>query len=102
MVAVVGEDYPEETIEFFKSREIDTEGLTREPGKTFFWSGKYADDFSTRTTTATDLNVFADFEPVLPDSYQTTDFLFLANIHPALQIKVLDMVKGTPSWLETP
>ncbi|MBU1238959.1 sugar kinase, partial [Myxococcota bacterium] len=96
MVAVVGDDFPDEHVDFFKSRSIDIRGLERKPGKTFFWSGKYADDFSTRTTLATHLNVFADFDPVLPESYRSPDFLFLANIHPALQLKVLNMVEGKP------
>jgi sugar/nucleoside kinase (ribokinase family) len=94
MVAVVGDDFPDQHVEYFKSRGIDVEGLEHKTGETFFWRGVYADDFSTRTTLDTKLNVFADFDPVIPDSYKSCPFLFLANIHPALQLKVLDAMDG--------
>ncbi|MBU1219091.1 sugar kinase [Myxococcota bacterium] len=96
IVAVVGDDFPKEHVEMFKNRGIDTRGLKYADGKTFYWKGVYADDFSTRTTLETQLNVFADFNPEIPPEYAGCDFLFLANIHPALQLKVLDSMKGKP------
>jgi len=98
LVAVVGQDFPAEHIEMFNKRGIDTRGIKTAEGKTFYWKGVYADDFSTRTTLETQLNVFANFNPEIPDEYADTDFLFLANIHPALQLKVLDSMHKKP-WV---
>lgn len=93
LVAVVGEDFPEEHVSFLKSREIDLQGLQRIPGKTFHWSGKYGYDLNEAQTLDTQLNVLLDFKPELPDAYRTTDVLFLANIDPELQLQVLDQVE---------
>ncbi len=90
LVGVVGEDFDQENIDLLASRGVDLEGLERKPGKTFFWAGKYSADFSERETLATDLNVFADFQPHLPDSYRDSQYIFLANIAPNLQQMVLD------------
>jgi sugar/nucleoside kinase (ribokinase family) len=92
LVAVVGEDFPEEHVSFLKSREIDLQGLQRIPGKTFHWSGKYGYDLNEAQTLDTQLNVLLDFKPELPADYRTTDVLFLANIDPELQLQVLDQV----------
>lgn len=92
LVAVVGEDFPEEHVSFLKSREIDLQGLQRIPGKTFHWSGKYGYDLNEAQTLDTQLNVLLDFKPELPAAYRTTDVLFLANIDPELQLQVLDQV----------
>lgn len=92
IVAVVGEDFPEKHVELFKTRNIDVEGLTRAPGKTFRWAGEYHYDLNTRTTLDTQLNVFADFDPTVPPAYRDPRFLFLANIDPTLQRRVLDQV----------
>jgi sugar/nucleoside kinase (ribokinase family) len=92
LVAVVGEDFPEEHLEFLRSREIDLQGLQRIPGKTFYWSGKYGYDLNEAQTLDTQLNVLLDFKPELPASYRDTDVLFLANIDPELQLQVLDQV----------
>lgn len=92
LVAVVGEDFPEEHVSFLKSREIDLQGLQRIPGKTFHWSGKYGYDLNEAQTLDTQLNVLLDFKPELPTAYRTTDVLFLANIDPELQLQVLDQV----------
>ena len=92
LVAVVGEDFPEEHIRLFESRGVDLAGLQRREGKTFHWAGRYATDFTSRETLATDLNVFADFDPMLPESYRNAQHVFLANIHPSLQHKVLDQL----------
>ncbi len=90
MVGVVGEDFPEEYVRLFEDRGIDLTGLERRSGKTFFWRGEYTEDFSSRTSLQTDLNVFAEFDPQLPESYTNSDFVFLANIHPQLQLRVLE------------
>lgn len=92
LVAVVGEDFPEKHIAMFKARGIDTAGLTVAPGRTFRWSGEYSFDLNSRETLDTQLNVFADFDPVIPEAYRQPRFLFLANIDPGLQRRVLDQV----------
>jgi sugar/nucleoside kinase (ribokinase family) len=85
IVAVVGEDFAQSDVDWLGERGIDLEGLERVPGKTFFWAGVYSDDMNDRQTLRTDLNVFADFNPKLPASYQTSPYLVLGNIQPALQ-----------------
>lgn len=92
MVAVVGEDFKEEHLSFLAGRGIDLAGLARRPGRTFRWSGRYLPDMIGRETLDTQLNVFADFDPALPPSFRDARYVFLANIHPALQKKVLDQV----------
>ena len=92
VVAVVGDDFPEEMLEKMRSRAIDTSGVERSRGQTFRWSGRYHDDLVGRDTLDTQLNVFADFRPKLPDSYRDTPIILLGNIHPALQLEVLDQV----------
>ena len=89
VVAVVGEDFPHEKIEFLKQRDVNFDGLVTKPGKTFRWGGKYDFDVNQRETLFTHLNVFEEFDPELPDHYKNTPYLFLANIHPDLQQKVL-------------
>ena len=96
MVAVVGDDFPGEILDDFASRGCDTAGIEHAPGRTFFWRGKYSPDFSTRTTLETQLNVFAGFTPKLPSHFCDAKFLFLANIHPDLQIQVLDAMTHRP------
>ncbi|MDP4268137.1 MAG: PfkB family carbohydrate kinase [Bacteroidota bacterium] len=93
MVGVVGEDFPQKYIDLFKSRSINTNGLEFRSGNTFKWSGYYEYDMNQAHTVDTQLNVFADFNPVLPDEYLDSEFVFLANIHPSLQLKVLDQIK---------
>ncbi len=92
IVAVVGEDFPEETLAELGRRGVDVSGVERAPGKTFRWWGRYADNLASRTTLDTQLNVFADFKPKLPDSFRGTPYVFLGNIHPALQLDVLEQV----------
>jgi len=96
LVGIVGTDFTEKDASIFKGRKIDTLGLERADGKTFFWAGKYSENMNERTTLATDLNVFADFNPKLPLSYQSSENIFLANIHPTLQRSVLHQVKKRP------
>lgn len=93
LVAVVGEDFPEEHLHFLKSRGIDTEGLERIPGRTFHWTGRYGFDLNEAETLDTQLNVLMEFQPNLPESYRNADYLFLANIDPELQMQVLEQVK---------
>src|ERR1035438_9489464 len=88
IVGVVGQDFAQEDIDFLASRKIDLQGLDRVPGKTFFWAGKYSPDMNDRQTLQTDLNVFADFNPRLPQSYRAEPYLFLGNIQPDLQRSV--------------
>ena len=94
LVAVVGDDFTEREMQVFANRPIDLEGLSRVPGgKTFFWSGEYGFDLNAAQTRDTQLNVFADFKPILPEDYRTPDVLFLANIAPELQLDVLRQTK---------
>ena len=94
LVAVVGEDFADEQMQVFGGRRIDLTGLQRVPGETFRWKGEYNSDLNSRETIYTHLNVFDQFRPVLPESYRPTPFVFLANIHPALQLEVLDQVQA--------
>ncbi len=94
IVGVVGEDFAQEDIDFLASRKIDLAGLDRVPGKTFFWAGKYSPDMNDRETLRTDLNVFADFNPKLPESYRSAPYLFLGNIQPDLQRSVRAQMNG--------
>jgi sugar/nucleoside kinase (ribokinase family) len=94
VVAVVGEDFPEPTLGELARRGIDIAGIERARGKTFRWWGRYAKDLVSRTTLDTQLNVFADFKPKLPQSFTQSPFLLLGNIHPALQLDVLSQVKS--------
>ena len=93
IVGVVGEDFPPEYVEIFERAGVDLQGLQREPGKTFHWSGLYEDNMNNRRTNCTDLNVFADFNPVIPEAYRTSPYLCLENIAPALQARVLDQME---------
>ena len=94
LVAVVGKDFSEENARIFRDRDVDLGGLSHVPGKTFRWSGVYGDDINQRTTLATELNVFQEFEPVLPERLRKAEYLFLANIDPDLQRSVLKQMKG--------
>jgi len=93
IVAVVGDDFAQQDTDLLTSRGIDLEGLERVPGKTFFWAGKYSPDMNDRETLVTDLNVFANFDPKLPDSYKSEPYLLLGNIQPALQAAVRSQMK---------
>ncbi len=93
VVAVVGDDFPEEHIGFFHRKGIDTSGLQRRPGRTFRWKGEYEQDLNTARTLETQLNVFADFDPVLRSEHREIEFLFLGNIDPDLQRSVLGQMR---------
>jgi sugar/nucleoside kinase (ribokinase family) len=92
VVAVVGEDFPQEHLELLKGRGVDLTGLQVVKGRTFRWSGEYGYDLNEAHTLATHLNVFADFRPTLPEPLRRPSFLFLANIDPELQLQVLHQV----------
>src|SRR5512145_451700 len=94
MVAVVGEDFPEDHVRFFASRGVDLAGLVRRPGRTFRWKGRYEFDLNTAHTLDTQLNVFAEFHPELPAHYRDSEYVFLGNIDPDLQRAVLDQVRA--------
>lgn len=92
LVAVVGEDFPDEHVKLFEARGIDLAGLERAVGRTFRWGGKYHYDLNARDTIFTELGVFEHFHPKLPASYRQAQHVFLANIHPSLQLEVLEQV----------
>jgi sugar/nucleoside kinase (ribokinase family) len=96
LVAIVGDDFTDKDATVFRGRRIDTEGLERAAGKTFFWAGRYSENLNERVTLATELNVFADFKPRLPERYRTSKYVFLANIAPDLQREVLNQVWKRP------
>jgi sugar/nucleoside kinase (ribokinase family) len=93
LVAVVGEDFAPDHSSIFRERGVDLSGLARVPGRTFRWSGVYGEDINQRTTLATELNVFQQFRPELPEWLRKIDFVFLANIDPELQLSVLRQMK---------
>ncbi len=93
VVAVVGEDFPQEYIGLLASKGVELGGFDRVPGKTFRWHGRYGYDLGDPDTLGTFLNVFEKFNPVIPENYRETDYVFLANIDPQLQMSVLKQVK---------
>jgi sugar/nucleoside kinase (ribokinase family) len=100
LVAVVGDDFEKEELNFLSSKGVNLEGLQIKEGeKSFFWAGKYHLDMNSRDTLATDLNVLADFDPILPDSYKNPDMVILGNIDPSLQIKVIEQLESKPKLI---
>ena len=93
LVGVVGDDFPQSYFELFRDAGVDLQGLQRLAGKTFHWSGVYEDNMNNRRTNYTDLNVFANFNPAIPEAYSDSPFLCLGNIAPALQSHVLDQMR---------
>lgn len=110
-ISIVGYDFPQEEMEELKKRGVQLEGVEVVPDKkSFFWSGRYHIDMNTRDTLVTDLNVLADFNPRVPDSYQGAEFLMLGNLMPKLQLSVIEQMKQRPKlivmdtmnfWMET-
>ena len=95
-VSIVGYDFPMEEMEELKKRGVQLEGVEIvKDKKSFFWSGRYHEDMNTRDTLITDLNVLADFNPVIPESYQGAEFLMLGNLVPAIQKSVIQQLKGS-------
>jgi len=93
VVAVVGEDFRDEELQFLRSRQVDFSGLQRQAGQTFRWGGRYSADFLQRETLYTHLNVFEQFKPEIPATLQATPYVFLANIGPELQLNVLSQMQ---------
>lgn len=110
-ISVVGYDFPETELNALRARGVDMDGVQiKQDQKSFFWSGKYHLDMNSRDTLDTQLNVLADFDPVVPDSYQDCEFLMLGNLMPKLQLQVLDQLKNRPKlvvmdtmnfWMDT-
>lgn len=99
-ISIVGSDFPKEEMEDLKSRGVHLEGVEIVPGKkSFFWSGKYHLDMNSRDTLVTDLNVLADFNPVVPESYQDAEYLMLGNVMPSLQMSVIRQLRKRPKMV---
>ncbi|WP_353084048.1 PfkB family carbohydrate kinase [Flavobacterium sp.] len=97
IVSVVGEDFPQEYLNLLTSRNIDISGIeVVKGGKTFFWSGKYHNDLNSRDTLITELNVLADFNPIVPQDYKDADVVMLGNLHPIVQTGVLNQMASKP------
>ena len=93
IVSIVGGDFPQEDIDMLASNGLDVSGLEIvKDGKTFFWSGKYHNDMNTRDTLATELNTLADFNPVVPESYKNSEVVMLGNLHPLVQLSVIEQM----------
>lgn len=100
IVSVIGDDFPDSMTEELRSRHIDLDGVQRKEGeKSFFWAGRYHKDMNGRDTLDTQLNVLADFDPVLPASYRNVDYLMLGNLTPAVQARVLDQLEKRPKLI---
>ncbi len=99
IVAVVGEDFGPDQMRVFEGRPIDLTGLSKVEGLSFHWRGAYGYDLNEAKTLATDLNVFADFKPNLPVNYRESDYLFLGNIDPVLQLDVVRQMAKRPKWI---
>ncbi|WP_223032427.1 PfkB family carbohydrate kinase [Hanstruepera marina] len=97
VVSVVGGDFPEEYLNLLEKKNIDISGVEIvKDGKTFFWSGRYHNDMNTRDTLATELNVLADFNPIVPQDYKDAEYVMLGNLHPIVQLSVLEQMTRKP------
>ena len=97
IVSVVGEDFPQEYLDLLSNKNIDISGIeVVKGGKTFFWSGKYHNDLNSRDTLDTQLNVLADFNPIVPENFKDAEVIMLGNLHPNIQIGVLDQLTAKP------
>lgn len=100
LVSVVGDDFPQSAVDMLHKHQVNTDGLQVLKGKkTFFWAGKYHNDMNTRDTLATELNVLAEFNPVIPENYKDCDFLMLGNLTPAVQKQVIDQLPKRPKLI---
>ena len=100
LVSIIGNDFDREEIKALEAKGVSFEGVERvKDKKSFFWSGRYHLDMNTRDTLVTDLNVLADFNPMIPDSFQDSEFLMLGNLHPATQISVIRQMKIRPRMI---
>ncbi|ATL46395.1 sugar kinase [Chitinophaga caeni] len=110
-VSVIGEDFPKDELDELSKKGVQLEGVQMKQGeKSFYWAGRYHMDMNTRDTLATELNVLADFDPMIPDSYQSSEFLILGNLTPQVQKSVIEQFKVRPKlivmdtmnfWMET-
>ncbi|MBK7290349.1 MAG: sugar kinase [Chitinophagaceae bacterium] len=99
-ISIVGDDFPKEEMEEMKKRGVEMEGVEIVPDKkSFFWSGRYHEDMNSRDTLITDLNVLADFDPTIPESYQGAEFLMLGNLAPKIQLNVIQELKKRPKLI---
>lgn len=111
IVSVIGGDFPQEYLDMLTNRNVNVEGIEIvKDGKTFFWSGRYHNDLNTRDTLATEVNVLENFDPKIPDSMQDSDVLLLGNLHPGVQLSVLEKMNQRPKlvildtmnfWMDT-
>lgn len=100
IISVVGDDFPQEMIDKLADKGVNFEGLQIKKGeKSFFWSGKYSNDMNSRDTLVTELNVLADFDPIVPESYQSCEYLMLGNLSPAVQLKVIERLRKRPKLI---
>ncbi len=100
LVSVIGDDFPQDMLNFMRQRGIDLEGLQVKAGeKSFFWAGRYHNNMNSRDTLDTQLNVLADFDPVLPDTYKDTEYLMLGNLTPAVQLRVIEQMNKRPKLI---
>ncbi|WP_294677145.1 PfkB family carbohydrate kinase [uncultured Fluviicola sp.] len=100
IVSVVGDDFPQETLDLLRSKGVALEGLQIKEGeKTFFWSGRYHNDMNSRDTLVTELNVLGDFDPIIPDSYQGAEYVMLGNLSPQVQRQVIERLTTRPKLI---
>jgi sugar/nucleoside kinase (ribokinase family) len=100
IVSVVGGDFPRKYLDLFEMRNIDISALeVIESGKTFFWSGKYRNDLNSRDTLDTQLNVLADFSPIVPENFKNSEIVMLGNLHPAVQLSVIEQMTARPKLI---
>lgn len=99
-ISIIGNDFPQEELDELRSRGVHLDGVEIVPDKkSFFWSGRYHEDMNSRDTLTTDLNVLADFDPKVPDSYQGAEFLMLGNLAPKIQLNVIQEMKKRPKLI---
>lgn len=97
LVSIIGGDFPQEYLDLLVNKKIDISGIENvKEGKTFFWSGRYHNDMNSRDTLATELNVLADFKPVVPQFFRDAEIVMLGNLHPLVQLSVLEQMDKTP------
>ena len=100
IVSVVGDDFPQSYMDILKNKNIDLSGVeVVKGGKTFFWEGKYHNDLNSRDTLATELNTLADFDPVVPKDYTDADIVMLGNLHPNIQLSVINQMEKRPKLI---
>ena len=100
IVSVVGDDFPQKYLDLLTDRNIDLSGVEIvKGGKTFFWSGRYHNDMNTRDTLVTELNTLADFNPIVPENYKNADVVMLGNLHPSVQLSVINQMEKRPKLI---